>query len=203
MDQIHNSYVMYVLHLLNMTTGHRPVRDPFDDIDHIDLVGKKIFISDKESRFTASSARMLVLPDTAALQIELYKEHLENLIVYMESLSPDLANKIRKVLDGKGPLFFLMEREEKASNLEMVSVTPKTVESFWAGLISIPSNWHRHFLRTYLLYQEEVTGEAIDTWMGHASPGQEGLTIYSGMSIKPLVKIANRLECLLKRLKVI
>ncbi len=203
LDQIHNSYVMYVLHLLNMTTGHRPVRDPFDDIDHIDLVGKKIFISDKESRFTASPARMLVLPDTAALQIELYKEHLENLIVYMESLSPDLAKKIRKVLDGKGPLFFLMEREEKASNLEMVSVTPKTVESFWAGLISIPSNWHRHFLRTYLLYQEEVTGEAIDTWMGHASPGQEGLTLYSGMSIKPLVKIANRLECLLKRLKVV
>ncbi len=203
LDQIHNSYVMYVLHLLNMTTGHRPVRDPFDDIDHIDLVGKKIFISDKESRFTASSARMLVLPNTAALQIELYKEHLENLIIYMESLSPDLAKKICQVLNGKGPLFFIMEREEKASNLEMVSVTPKTVESFWAGLISIPSNWHRHFLRTYLLYQEEVTGEAIDTWMGHASPGQEGLTLYSGMSIKPLVKIANRLECLLKRLKVV
>lgn len=203
LDQIHNSYVMYVLHLLNMATGHRPVRDPFDDIDHIDLVGKKIFISDKESRFTASSARTLVLPDTAILQIELYKEHLENLIIYMESLSPALAKKIRQVLDGKGPLLFLIERQEKASDLEMVSVTPKKVENFWAGLISIPSNWHRHFLRTYLMSEEEVAGEAIDTWMGHASPGQEGLALYSGMSIKPLVKIANRLECLLKRLKVV
>lgn len=203
LDQIHNSYVMYVLHLINMATGHRPVRDPFDDIDHIDLVGKKIFISDKESRFTASSARMLVLPDTAALQIELYKEHLENLIVYMESLSPDLAKKIRQILDGKGPLLFLIEREEKASDLEMVSVTPKKVEKFWAGLISIPSNWHRHFLRTYLMSEEEVAGEAIDTWMGHANPGQEGLTLYSGMSVKPLVKIASRIEYLLNRLAVV
>lgn len=201
-DRVHNSFVMYTLHLLNIATGHRPVRDPFDDIDHIDLISKKIFISDKESRFTASSARTLVLPDTAVGQIKIYTEHLERLYIHMQSLSPGFAQQIGDTLKGEGPLLFLIDRESTVDNIKMISVSPKDVDSFWAGILDLPTNWNRHFLRTYLLRQSIVPGEAIDTWMGHAGPGQEGLTKYSGMSLKTMGSIASQIDNLFRMLKV-
>lgn len=199
----HNHYVMYTIHLLNIATGHRPVVDPYDDIDHIDLISKKIFISDKESRVTSSSARTLVLPDTAVTQIKLYNKHLERLHIQMQSLSPTFAKKLGEALDGKGRLFFFIQQGDMADEFNMLYVSPKSVEDLWAGTLGLPSNWHRHFLRSYLLRQKEVTGESIDTWMGHAKPGQEGLTRYSGMSIKALGTIALVIEQLFGSLGII
>ncbi|HDY98767.1 MAG TPA: hypothetical protein ENH72_09770 [Pseudomonas sabulinigri] len=202
-DKVHYGYVMYVLHLLNFTTGHRPVRDPFDDIEHIDLISKKIFISDKESRLTTSSARTLVLPDIAVTQIGLYIEHLEKLHVQMQSLSPEFAQQVSSVLNGKSPLFFLIDRGSAIDDIRMAQLSPKSVVHFWSGVLDLPPNWHRHFLRTYLSQQKMVSGESIDTWMGHAKPGQEGLTRYSGMSIKSLETIALKIEQLCIKLKII
>tara|TARA_Y100000296_G_C5163200_1_gene253076 strand:+ start:69 stop:1373 length:1305 start_codon:yes stop_codon:yes gene_type:complete len=201
-DMVHNGYVMYTLHLLNLTTGHRPVRDPFDDIDHIDLISKKIFISDKESRLTSSSARTLLLPDIAATQIKLYIQHLERQHIQLQSLSPEFAQQVGSILNGEGPLLFLIERGDAIDEIRMVSLSPKSVQDFWSGLLDLPLNWHRHFLRTYLLRQKMVSGESIDTWMGHAKPGQEGLTRYSGMTIKALETIAHQIEQLSIKLKV-
>ncbi|WP_150305563.1 hypothetical protein [Pseudomonas saliphila] len=201
--EVHNRYVMYTIHLLNIATGHRPVIDPFDDIDHIDLISKKIFISDKESRLTSSSARTLVLPDTAVTQIKLYNKHLERLHIQMQSLSPTFGKQLGDALNGKGRLFFFVQQGDMADEFSIVSVSPKSVEDLWAGTLGLPSNWHRHFLRSYLLRQKEVTGESIDTWMGHAKPGQEGLTRYSGMSIKALETIALVIEQLFSRLGII
>lgn len=200
--EVHNSYVMYTIHLLNIATGHRPVADPFDDIDHIDLISKKIFISDKESRLTSSSARTLVLPDTAVTQIKLYREHQERLHIQMQSLSPVFAKQLGESLNGQGRLFFFMQQGDTADEFRMVSVSPKSVEDLWEGTLGLPSNWHRHFLRSYLLRQKKVTGESIDTWMGHAKPGQEGLTRYSGMSVKALETIALVIEQLFWRLGI-
>src|SRR5690554_2657154 len=67
----HNSYTLYVLHLLNFATGHRPVRDPFEDIRSIDLNGGKIFISDKEAR-DVDASRTLIIPSVAIEQVNAY-----------------------------------------------------------------------------------------------------------------------------------
>ena len=200
--EVHNRYVMYTIHLLNIATGHRPVVDPFEDIDHIDLISKKIFISDKESRLSSTSARTLVLPDTAVTQIKLYNKHLERLHIQMQSLSPAFAKQFGDALNGQGRLLFFIQQGDIADEFSMVPVSPKSVEDLWAGTLSLPSNWHRHFLRSHLLKQKKITGESIDTWMGHAKPGQEGLTRYSGMSIKALEMIALVIEQLLKRLGI-
>ena len=177
-------------------------KDPFDDIDHIDLISKKIFISDKESRLTSSSARTLLLPDIAATQIKLYIQHLERQHIQLQSLSPEFAQQVGSILNGEGPLLFLIERGDAIDEIRMVSLSPKSVQDFWSGLLDLPLNWHRHFLRTYLLRQKMVSGESIDTWMGHAKPGQEGLTRYSGMTIKALETIAHQIEQLSIKLKV-
>lgn len=201
--EAHNHYVMYTIHLLNIATGHRPVTDPFDDIEHFDLVSKKVFISDKESRLTSSSARTLVLPDTAVTQINLYFKHLEILHIQMQNISPTFVKQLGEAINGTGRLFFFIQQGELADDFNMMSVSPKSVEGHWAGILGLPSNWHRHYLRSYLLRQKEVAGESIDTWMGHAKPGQEGLTKYSGMSIKALETIALVIEKLFNRLGII
>lgn len=201
-DRIHNGFVMYTLHLLNVATGCRPVIDPFDDFGHIDLVNKKIFISDKESRQTASSARVLALPNTATKQVQLYKEHLERLYLQVQSLSPEFAQQVEEVLHDKRPFLFLIEREEAKGEIKMISISPKRIKYFWSGLLELPPNWHRHFLRTYLSREEKISAESIDTWMGHANPGQEGFTKFSGMSIKAMENIADSLERMMKRLQI-
>lgn len=202
-DAVHNGFVMYTLHLLNFATGHRPVTDPFDDLSHIDLINKKILISDKESRLTASSARALALPDTAVQQIKLYTQHLERLFIQIQDLSPAFAQQVGEVLSGKRPLLFLIERGDTVDDIKMISVSPKRVQRFWAGLLDLPPNWHRHFLRTFLSREENVSAESIDTWMGHANPGQEGFTKFSGMSMKAMEKLAASVEQLMERLKIV
>lgn len=202
-DAVHNGFVMYTLHLLNFATGHRPVTDPFDDLSHIDLINKKILISDKESRLTTSSARVLALPDTAVQQIKLYTQHLERLFIQIQDLSPAFAQQVGEVLSGKRPLLFLIERGDTVDDIKMISVSPKRVQRFWAGLLDLPPNWHRHFLRTFLSREENVSAESTDTWMGHANPGQEGFTKFSGMSMKAMEKLAASVEQLMERLKIV
>jgi hypothetical protein len=184
----HNHYVMYVLFLLNLATGHRPVNDPYDDLTHIDLIGKKIFISDKEIRH-GDASRTLVLPQLAIDQINRYISHLRVLQQEMFLIGSAASTEIRAVLDGNAPVLFFLEDQP----IELVSVRPKTIRDQVRDYFDLPQNWHRHYLRT-AMSQWGITGESIDTYMGHAKPGQEGLASYSGMSIVALKNIANRID---------
>ena len=188
----HNAYTYYTLHLLNLATGHRPVRDPFDDLDHIDLLNKKIFISDKESRQTASSARVLRLPEIAIQQIQLYIEHLKELQLHLFVINPDAANAVAQTLAGKNRLLFLLEENEMGS-YQIQPLSPRYVQGYLGVLFDIPTNWHRHYLRTFLS-RCSVSAELIDAWMGHAKLGQEGFNLFSGLSMEYMWLISTKIE---------
>lgn len=188
----HNAYTYYILHLLNFATGHRPVRDPFDDLERIDLINKKIFISDKESRQTASSARVLRLSELAIQQINLYIEHLKKLQLQLFIINPDAANAVARTLAGKNRLLFLLE-ENDAGCYQIQPLSPKSVQEYLGAMFNIPANWHRHYLRT-LLSRSTVSGELIDAWMGHAKIGQEGYNQFSGLSMEYMWLISNKIE---------
>lgn len=198
--EFHNAYTYYIVHLLNLATGHRPVRDPFDDLNHIDLLNKKIFISDKESRFTSSSARSLVLPEIAVQQITFYLEHLKRLQLLLHSINPLLADAVDMTLAGKNRLFFLIE-ENELGRYQMQPLAPRHIKKYLGALFDIPTNWHRHYLRTALA-NHNINGELIDSWMGHAKIGQEGYSSYSGLSMQGLQKIAETIDGLMKELEV-
>lgn len=198
--EFHNAYTFYILHLLNLATGHRPVRDAFDDLSHIDLLNKKIFISDKESRQTASSARVLALPEAAIQQIKLYLEHLVNIQLLLHSINPELADAVEMTLSGTSRLLFLLNENELGS-YQIQPLAPKDTKEYLGALFDIPTNWHRHFLRTSLA-QHNVPGELIDSWMGHAKIGQEGYSRYSGLSMQGLDKIADIIDQIMKGLDV-
>ncbi|MFT0212213.1 hypothetical protein VQ643_06305 [Pseudomonas sp. F1_0610] len=198
--EFHNAYTFYILHLLNLATGHRPVRDAFDDLSHIDLLNKKIYISDKESRQTASSARVLVLPEAAIQQIQLYLEHLKNIQLLLHSIDPQLADAVEMTLSGNSRLLFLLQ-ENQLGSYQIQSLGPKEVKAYLGALFDIPTNWHRHFLRT-MLAKNKISGELIDSWMGHAKIGQEGYSQYSGLSMQSLNKIADIIDQIMKDLDV-
>lgn len=188
----HNAYTYYILHLLNFATGHRPVRDPFDDLDHIDLTNKKIFISDKESRQTSTSARVLRLPEIAIQQLNLYIEHLKELQLQLCVINPNAANAVARTLAGKNRLLFLFEENDSGS-YQIQPLSPKAVQEYLGALFNIPANWHRHYLRTFLS-RSTVPGELIDAWMGHAKLGQEGYNQFSGLSMEYMWLISNKIE---------
>lgn len=196
----HNAFTYYVLHLLNMTTGHRPVKHPFDDLNSIDLINGKIFISDKESRQTRSSARTLVLPKIAVKQIQLYITHLKAIKQTLHSLNPEVADFVDQAIAAKAPFLFLL-KENSSDGYGVLLITPKIVQEHIQSVFKLPLNWHRHFLRTFLANQQ-VNGEVLDSWMGHAKPGQEGYTRFSGLSIKDLQTVAQFIEDKFKSLKI-
>lgn len=198
--EFHNAYTYYILHLLNLTTGHRPVRDAFDDLSHIDLLNKKIFISDKESRQTASSARVLVLPEAAVQQIKLYLEHLKSIQLLLHSIDPQLADAVEMTLSGQNRLLFLLDENELGS-YQIQPLAPKDTKEYLGALFDIPTNWHRHFLRTSLA-RHDVPGELIDSWMGHAKIGQEGYSRYSGLSMQGLENTAVIIAQIMEELEI-
>lgn len=190
--KFHNAYTFYILHLLSFASGHRPVRDPFDDLDHIDLINKKIFISDKESRQTSTSARVLRLPEIAIQQLNLYIEHLKELQLRLCVINPNAANAVARTLAGKNRLLFLFEENDSGS-YQIQPLSPKAVQEYLGALFNIPANWHRHYLRTFLS-RSTVPGELIDAWMGHAKLGQEGYNQFSGLSMEYMWLISNKIE---------
>lgn len=187
--QFHNEYVVYSLLLLNICTGHRPVKDPYDNMNHIDIVGRKILISDKQIR-SADSSRILVLPDRAIKQIQYYQEHLENIYKVIKFKTKVIKKSLSSITSGDYPLFFIFECSDKESSLgDIKRVTPKYLAQHLLPVFNLPLNWNRHYMRTYLS-DIGVCGEHIDAWMGHAKPGQEAFSRFSGMSMKNMAEVA-------------
>lgn len=193
----HNRYTLYVLYLLNFSTGHRPVNDPFEDLKSVDLYNEKIFISDKEVR-DVDASRTLVLPKIAAEQINAYLAHLAVLKEHLFFSNPDAANYLLRALDGTAPFLFFFSFDKGNA---ILPITPSIVKNLISDVFALPLNWHRHYLRT-LLSNQGITGETIDTWMGHAKPGQEGLAKHSGLSISSLKKVANCIQLEMEKLKI-
>jgi hypothetical protein len=74
----HNCYVLYVWALLVFVTGHRDVCAPMGLLGDYNPRTRTWWISDKEIRH-GLAARTVVLPATAARQVELYQQHLRAL----------------------------------------------------------------------------------------------------------------------------
>lgn len=186
--EFHNAYTLFMLTVLNLATGHRPVKDPYDDLDSFDFLGRKIFISDKEVR-NGDAYRTLVLPQGVVEQLEVYLQHLQALKEDLYFSDREVALSIQSTLDGKAPFFFFLGDQ---GTVERLSIQPKSLHQHLSPYFDLPFNWHRHYLRTHLS-RWGVAGEVIDAFMGHAKPGQEALAQFSGMSIQSLKGVADLL----------
>lgn len=186
--QYHNYYTLYCLSVLFLSTGHRPVNDPFDDLNSFNLTDGKIFISDKESR-SSPSARTVILPVLALDQLKYYLQHLQTLKSYCNWQSSLISEHISCVLKGNKPLFFWLDENTES----VIRVTGKSLAARNKGVWDLPLNWHRHYLRS-ILTNANIASDIIDAWMGHAAPGCEGFSPYSSLSMQHMKQVADFLD---------
>ena len=186
--QFHNYYTLYCLSVLFLSTGHRPVNDPFDDLNSFNLTDGKIFISDKESR-SSPSARTVILPVLALDQLKYYLQHLQTLKSYCNWQSSLISEHISCVLKGNKPLFFWLDENTES----VIRVTGKSLAARNKGVWDLPLNWHRHYLRS-ILTNANIASDIIDAWMGHAAPGCEGFSPYSSLSMQHMKQVADFLD---------
>lgn len=185
----HNNYTCFMVLLLNLASGHRPVRHPFCFREDFDLLSKRLFISDKEGR-NSLSARIIQLPSIIITYLEEYDRYLKCLSATISPLSRLTSECIKEALHSKKPYLFFIE------NGKYVPVIPGKLKEYFDDKFPLPLNWHRHFLRSWLA-NNGIHPHIVDAWMGHTSSGGEPLSKYSGLSYFDLNTIANHIEILL------
>ncbi|GAC14492.1 hypothetical protein [Aliiglaciecola lipolytica] len=190
-EVLHNYLTVYTLFILNLSTGHRPVKHPYHTIDAFDLETSTVFIADKESR-SNSAGRVLKLPSLAKEQLNHYLTHLRHIHHYFAQLSYQDGKHITDTLLGELPLFSFIQ------DSRFLTITPKLLDDFCIDLLPIPLNWHRHFIRTWLR-DNNAKPLAVDVFMGHVNGDGDPFSRYSGVSMKDLDEVARLLNQLLSK----
>lgn len=195
----HNCYVLYVWALLVFVTGHRDVCAPMGLLGDYNPRTRTWWISDKEIRH-GLAARTVVLPATAARQVELYQQHLRALAQRSRFDIPNICARCETALTGDGNLLFAiippLDKEATPADL-----CPSLLESLFVkqhkNKLPWARNWPRHHLRSELK-RMRVSPEQIDGWMGHEEIGEEALGRHSALSLRYLDRIADEIELILK-----
>ena len=154
----HNRYVAITFLTLSLSTAHRPVRAPFQNIQDFDLTADWLFIDDKEVRQTGAS-RVVPLTGMAKQQLAAYCTHLKAMAARVDDPNGMVAQAIRQALQGDGFLLFFLELDGPAI------VTPGKLKRLLSDVFPLPLNWARHFWRTAL--RGQVSDELMNALMGH------------------------------------
>lgn len=196
--EFHNHYVCYVWALLTFSTGHRDVTAPMGKLTDYNSYQHTWWISDKERRH-GLAARTLVIPPTAAKQVNDYLRHLRKLSAHSDFLSPNIAERCQQALDGSGNLLFAItdKRNKKASS----DLTPALLDNLLQNRLPWARNWARHHLRSELA-KRNVYPEVIDGWMGHEEIGEEALAQHSFLSMYEYRELADTIESILNTHKI-
>jgi integrase len=184
----HNYTVLYTYLLLCLSTGHRPVKAPFQYLRDFDLNAGFVWISDKVVR-TNHASRVIPLCDTALHQMRHYVEHLQNLRVKLRHYDGESATRIDHTLQSKEPLLFLLQDPEGNC------LTPKKLQDWYDFISALPGNWHRHMLRSYLT--NKIPKDNLNAFMGHALIGIGPLSHTSGYSFTAIRSVSEQIEMLM------
>jgi hypothetical protein len=195
---IHNDFVLGTYAILAIATGHRPVTRMFESIRDFDPISRELFIADKNSRYGAD-CRCIVLPETAARQLDLYIEHL-HVLCKKAGHSIAAIRAAKRALSGDGPLLFRIRRIE--GNRDAIEeFSPGNVKNWLSEKWPIDLRWSRHFFCTETR-TEYLPFEAINASLGHDGLGPANFNPFSGMSYANLKSFANRYDACLDELGI-
>lgn len=194
--EFHNNFVLGAHAILAVATGHRPVTRMFESIHDYDPVSRELFIADKNSR-QGADCRCIVLPETAAQQLDLYIEHLD-VLRKTASHSITAVRAAKRALTGDGPLLFRIRQVE--NNRDVVEhFDPGNVKDWLADKWPIDLRWSRHFFCTQTR-SEHLPFEAINASLGHDGLGPANFNPFSGMSYAKLKGFAEHYDTCLTEL---
>ena len=194
----HNHYVCYVWALLTFSTGHRDVTAPMGKLTDYNPHQRTWWISDKERR-NVPSARTLVIPPTAAKQVDDYLQHLHQLKKHCHFRAPNIAERCQQALDGSGNLLFYIT--DKQYTKVSSDLTPALLAKLLEQQLPWARNWARHHLRSELA-KKNVYPEVIDGWMGHEEIGEEAFGQHSFLSMYEYRELADTIESILNTHKI-
>ncbi|MGM8891534.1 hypothetical protein ACS8FA_11845 [Psychrobacter sp. 1Y1] len=208
---LHNIFTDYLYVLLSVSSGYRPVREPFGRLVDIDVRTKKYFISDKENR-QHTRGRYIYLPDIANQQIEQYIKYLKSNAFILNSLGNSLGDIYSDILDSNIGLITYLKLDEKTNTITEVSLTKTFIHGRLSKILDLPSNWHRHFIRSYKSLEVGIFSakpnsslsnsfghDVIGAWMGHADElGFDYYDKHSGLRRSELRRFSDELNGIIK-----
>ena len=191
----HNRYASLVVLNLFFLTAHRPVIAPFDTMDSYDPETAYIHINDKQIRKSASG-RQVPLSNTAKRQIDEWINHVNFVRKRICGFPPYLCGvghlnynyneeKLSKtIIDSEdGCLFFRIEVDRKERLIESSPLSVTSIEDQLSDIWKPGLRGPRHALRSFAI-KEGLSGEIIDSLLGHSIIGAEPFASHSGMSMK-------------------
>lgn len=164
----HNCLVQYVLTALTAATGSRYLSDPFESALHFCASPPAVYINDKSDGHL-HNGRLVPLASGALAIFQAYTSHLRHLAGAIESVRPEMAERLRALPDGGSdsmPLFFLFDSQLKWHTVSEKQDVPGGPVFEWP----LPPNLFRHRYAQSLL-KAGVDPEVVEGWMGHAERG--------------------------------
>ena len=207
---LHNIFTDYLYILLSVSSGYRPVREPFGRLVDIDVRTKKYFISDKENR-QHTRGRYIYLPDIANQQIMQYIQYLKTNVFIFNNLDNSLGDIYSNILASDIGLITYLKLDEKTNTITEVNLTKTFIHGRLSKILDLPSNWHRHFIRSYkspevgifsaesnLSLSDSFGHDVIGAWMGHADElGFDYYDKHSGLRRSELRRFSDELDKIL------
>lgn len=211
MVEMHNTFTDYLYIMLSISSGYRPVSEPFGRLSHIDTMTKKFFISDKENH-QDTQGRFIYLPDTANEQIKKYVHFLQKNASILCRLDNPLGHIYQNILKSNIGLIVYLNFDKETDRITEVSLNKNYLHERLSKHINLPMNWHRHFIRSFQFiekglysiqeYSEDSFGhDIIGAWMGHADAlGFDFYHRYSGLKRSELRRFSVYLDEVLKNI---
>jgi hypothetical protein len=178
----HNIYTLYSALYLQFAVGFRGICNPWLSLDQIDFESGIASVQDKGDE-SGYKTRLLYLPQLVRDQIRNYAQYRE----YSEF----------NVLKNQNPPLscYFVDDDRMA-----IPLTHSVLEERMKDYLPFPANVGRHFMRTELVERGTPT-EIVDTWMGHASRGEEQWGKHSCFSYQEYIRVLDaRLVPLLNEL---
>jgi hypothetical protein len=166
----HNAFALYVVWMLMVACGHRPVTDPFESLDMFDLDRGFVLIADKFVH-APNQARLVPLPSLVAEMVRSYLDHLAKLSGLLRHEHPALAARIVSATQANGvralPMFFLLTPEYEVERISERVLA----ESLGAAFADLPPNHFRRELSSYAA-AHDWPYELVREMLGHVDLGQ-------------------------------
>lgn len=193
----HNSYCRYVLLHMLAAAGMRPVNDPFESLDMLDLSRGLALVADKSSHQPNEARLVTLTPMTVAL-VTHWLDHLQRLARWVNESLPMLSLQIETTLRATGPralpLFFVLD-----DDLTVQRIDRSTIEGWWpTGWTGLPANQLRRELATAAT-NSGWPGELTEQLLGHVDLGVPAFGAHSSLSPVDLQRCLPGLAAMLER----
>ena len=182
--EAHNMYTTYVVLLMLLATGHRPVADPLPTLDCFYPEMGMVAIEDKVVDEN-HELRVVAAPPMVFDQLLLYLKHLKSVYLRLKASAPELALQVLAVTQHDAPrpipLFFYFEK----GGTQWQSVRPLTLRTYLGSDWKLPLNVGRHLLAT-IGRLAGCSPVLIDAQLGHQDVGCEPFGPMSPLSPQAL-----------------